>query len=113
MGIRQLEKSLAAELCYEAVVRAVEDYLDDCEAAGRILPAHENLIGPILRTGFSPPGLIGIQGFVYEEGRSNPQSHPQDAEVQPHLPDADRLIEKIMAPYPVSRLRKANQRSAR
>ena len=113
MGIRGLEHSLAAELCYEAVVGASQNYLDDCREADRVLPASEYLIGPILHTGFYPPGLLGIQAFIDRESRAIPRAVQADVGLAERLPDLDRLIEAIMAPYPVSRLRKAGQRAMR
>jgi len=115
LGLRKLENQLAAELCYDAVVRAVEDYLGDCRSAGRLLDAHEHLVGPILRTGFYPQGLHGIQLFIRQDSLGQERVSTADGpELKGNLTllRADALIERIMAPYPVRRLKRANLRAA-
>ena len=67
MGIRSIEKQLAAELCFEAVVEAVNDYLDECRQARRYLPPHDHLVIPIIRAGFYTQGLFKIGHFIFRE----------------------------------------------
>ncbi len=112
MSIRSIEKQLAAELCFEAVVEAVNDYLDECRQAGRYLPPHEHLVMPIIRAGFYHPGLLGVKHFISREemiaraeGRDGTGEGRKLA-----LPDADPLIEAIMYPYPIVRLKTATHR---
>ncbi len=112
MGIRSIEKQLAAELCFEAVVEAVNDYLDECGQSGRYLPPHEHLVMPIIRGGFYPQGLFKITHFISREEKAA-RAERRDGtgkgrEVD--LPDADSLIETIMRPYPIVRLRTATHR---
>ncbi len=105
MGIRSIEKRLAAELCFEAVVEAVNDYLDECSQAGRYLPPHEHLVMPIIRAGFYPPGLLSIKHFISRE-----KKEAQGEGRKLDLPSADSLIEAIMYPYPIVRLKTARHR---
>jgi hypothetical protein len=112
MGIRSVEKRLAAELCFEAVVQAVNDYLDECRRAGRYLPPHEHLVTPIIRAGFYPPGLLSVRDVIFREemiARAEAKDGPDGQGL--HLPDADSLIEAIMYPFPVARLRTATHRA--
>ena len=112
MSIRSIEKQLAAELCFEAVVEAVNDYLDECRQAGRYLPPHEHLVMPIIRAGFYPPGLLSIKHFISRE-REEAQAEGRDGTREGRklaLPDADSLIEAIMYPYPIVRLKTATHR---
>ena len=112
MGIRSIEKQLAAELCFEAVVEAVNDYLDECRQAGRYLPPHEHLVMPIIRAGFYPQGLFKITHFISRE-KMEARAEGRDGTGEGRkldLPDADSLIEAIMYPYPIVRLRTARHR---
>ncbi len=112
MGIRSIEKQLAAELCFEAVVEAVNDYLDACRQAGRYLPPHEHLVMPIIRAGFYPSGLLSIKHFISRE-KMEAQAERRDGTgevMKLDLPDADSLIEAIMYPYPIVRLKTATHR---
>ncbi len=112
MGIRSIEKQLAAELCFEAVVEAVNDYLDECTQAGRYLPPHEHLVMPIIRAGFYPPGLLSIKHFISREEKAA-RAERKDATGKGRklgFPSADSLIEAIMYPYPTARLRTARHR---
>ena len=112
MGIRSIEKQLAAELCFEAVVEAVNDYLDECGQAGRYLPPHEHLVMPIIRAGFYPQGLLSIKHFISRE-KIEAQAERRDgtgAGRKLDFPSADSLIETIMHPYPLVRLRSASHR---
>ena len=112
MGIRSVEKQLAAELCFEAVVEAVNEYLDECGQAGRYLPAHEHLVMPIIRAGFYPQGLFKIGHFILREEmiarveRKNATDKGRELD----FASADSLIETIMYPYPTARLRTATHR---
>ena len=112
MGIRSIEKQLAAELCFEAVVEAVNDYLDECGQAGRYLPPHDHLVMPIIRAGFYPQGLFKITHFIFREEmaaraeRRNATGKGRKLD----FPSADSLIEEIMYPYPIVRLRTARHR---
>ena len=112
MGIRSIEKQLAAELCFEAVVKAVNDYLDECGQAGRYLPPYEHLVMPIIRAGFYPQGLFKITHFISREEmaarteRRNATGEGREL----YFPSADSLIEEIMYPYPTARLRTATHR---
>ncbi len=114
MSIRSIEKQLAAELCFEAVVEAVNDYLVECSQAGRYLPPHEHLVMPIIRAGFYPQGLFKITHFISREemiarveGRDGTG---KGRELD--FPSADSLIEMIMYPFPIVRLRAATRRAA-
>lgn len=112
MGIRSIEKQMAAELCFEAVVEAVNDYLDDCRRASRYLPPHEHLVIPIIRAGFYPPGVLDVKHFIFREEmiaraeRKNATGKGRELD----FPSADSLIEEIMYPYPIVRLRTARHR---
>ncbi len=112
MGIRSIEKQMAAELCFEAVVEAVNDYLDDCRRASRYLPPHEHLVIPIIRAGFYPPGVLDVKHFIFREEmiarveRKNATGKGRELD----FPSADSLIEEIMRPYPIVRLRTARHR---
>ena len=112
MGIRSIEKQLAAELCFEAVVEAVNDYLDECGQAGRYLPSHDHLVMPIIRAGFYPQGLSKITQFIFREERAAraERSDATGKERKLDFPSADSLIEEIMYPYPIVRLRTARHR---
>ena len=114
MGIRSVEKRLAAELCFEAVVKAVNDYLDECRQAGRSLPPYEHLVTPIIRAGYFPPGLLSINHFIFRErmiARAQRRGGTGEGK-ELDLPGADSLIEAIMHPYPTNRLRTAVRRAA-
>ncbi len=112
MGIRSIEKQLAAELCFEAVVEAVNNYLDECRLAGRYLRPHEHLVMPIIRAGFYPPGLLSIKHFISREEmiarveKKNATGEGRELD----FPSSDSLIEEIMRPYPIVRLRTARHR---
>ncbi len=112
MGIRSVEKQLAAELCFEAVVEAVNDYLDECTQVGRLLPPHEHLVIPIIRAGFYPPGLLSIKHFISREEEAARAERRDGTSIgtKLDLPSADSLIEAIMHPYPTARLRTARHR---
>jgi hypothetical protein len=111
MGIRSIEKRLAAELCFEAMVEAVNDYLDECRRAGRYLPPHEHLITPKVRAGFYPQGLLSIKHFISrEEVTARAERRDGTGEGRLHLPGADSLIEAVMYPFPIVRLRAATHR---
>ena len=114
MGIRSVEKRLAAELCFEAVVEAVNDYLDECRQAGRYLPPHEHLVLPIIRAGFYPPGLLDVKHFIFREEKAARAARKDATGKGEELgfPSADSLIEAIMHPYPTNRLRTAVRRAA-
>jgi hypothetical protein len=112
MGIRSIEKQLAAELCFEAVVEAVNDYLDECRLAGRYLPPHERLVMPIIHAGFYPPGLLVVKHFIRRE-EMIARAEMRDGTGKGReldITSADSLIEAIMHPYPTSRLRTARHR---
>ncbi len=107
-----MEKQLAAELGFEAVVEAVNDYLDACRQAGRYLPPHDHLVMPIIRAGFYPQGLLSIKHFISRE-KQEAQAEGRDGigvVRKLDLPDADSLIEAIMYPYPIVRLKTATHR---
>ncbi len=112
MGIRSIEKQLAAELCFEAVVEVVSDYLDECRQIGRYLSPHEHLVMPIIRAGFYPQGLFKITHFIFREEmiarveKKNATGKGRGLD----FPSADPLIEEIMRPYPIVRLRTARHR---
>ena len=112
MGIRSIEKQLAAELCFEAVVEAVNDYLDECGQAGRYLPPHDHLVMPIIRAGFYPQGLFKITHFIFrEEMAARAEGRDGTGKGRElYFPSADSLIETIMYPYPTVRLRTARHR---
>jgi len=112
MGIRSIEKQLAAELCFEAVVEAVNDYLDQCGQAGRYLPPHEHLVMPIIRAGFYPQGLFKITHFISREEKAAwaERRNATGKRRKLDFPSADSLIEEIMYPYPIVRLRTARHR---
>ncbi len=112
MGIRSIEKQLAAELCFEAVVEAVNDYLDGCRQAGRYLPPHDHLVMPIISAGFYPQGLFKITHFISREEKAAWAERRSAAGKGRKLdfPSADSLIEEIMYPYPILRLRTARHR---
>ena len=112
MGIRSIEKQLAAELCFEAVVEAVNDYLDEGRLAGRYLPPHEHLVMPIIRAGFYPQGLFKITHFIFREEKAAraEMSDTTGKGRKLDFPCADSLIEEIMYPYPIVRLRTARHR---
>ncbi len=112
MSIRSIEKQLAAELCFEAVVEAVNDYLDACRQAGRYLPPHEHLVMPIIRAGFYPQGLFKITHIISREEKAA-RAETSDGIGKGRklgFPSADSLIEEIMYPYPIVRLRTARHR---
>ena len=113
MGLRGLERTLAAELCYEAVVRAVSEYLDECRAARRVLPALEYLIVPIIRQGCWPPRIMSTQEFIDRAVTEARAEAGVDLSIEVILPDVDRFVEAIMEPYPIGRLRTAALRKAR
>jgi len=113
MGLRGVEKALAAELCYEAVVRAVSEYLDECRAARRVLPALEYLIVPVIRQGYWPPKIMSAQQFIDRAVTEARARARVGVKIELILPDVDRFVEAIMAPYPISRLRTAALRKAR
>ncbi len=112
MSIRSIEKRLAAELCFEAVVEAVNDYLDECRQAGRYLPPHEHLVMPIIRSGFYPQGLFKITQFISleEKAAGAKRSDATGKGSKLDFPSADSLIETIMHPYPIVRLKTARHR---
>ena len=113
MGLRGVEKALAAELCYEAVVRAVSEYLDECRAARRVLPALEYLIVPLIRQGYWPPKIMSAQQFIDRRVTEARAEAGVDVRIEVILPDVDSFVEAIMAPYPIDRLRTAALRRAR
>ena len=113
MGLRGVEKALAAELCYEVVVSAVSDYLDECRAARRKLPVLDYLIVPIIRQGCWPPRIMSAQQFIDQAVTEARAEAGADANIELSLPDVNRFVEAIMAPYPVGRLRTAALRSGR
>lgn len=107
MGIRYLERRLAPELCYEAVARAVHEYLEECREAGELLHPFEHLMVPIIRAGFYPRGLHSVKHFIYrheEMVRAEVRCAGEEQKELP-LPGEDELIEQIMRPYPTTRLR--------
>lgn len=110
MGIRSIERRLAPELCYEAVVEAVHEYLGKSRDAGRLLPPHEHLVVPIIRAGYYPPGLLGVGDFI---SRQEPSVRRAAEEGEITWVDEDSLIEEIMAPYPTARLRARRHREAK
>jgi len=107
VGLRWIEKRLAAELCFEAVEQTVEDYLIESRAAGERLPPRWNLVRRIAATGYLPPGLFTVIDLM-ERYRASTTADAVASNGEPGglvLPDADYLIEGIMAPYPIRRLR--------
>lgn len=107
MGIRWLEKRLAAEMCFEAVESAVEEYLRDSRKVGKPLPVFRYLERRMAETGFHPPGLFNAVVLV-ERGTKRAHEDAERADkrpIEPILPNADYLIEGIMAPYPFRELR--------
>jgi hypothetical protein len=114
MGIRSIERQLAAELCYEAVTKAVRDYLDESRDAGRYLYYYDNLVVPIIRAGYYPPGLLGVKEFIFREEevlRADERLAREEGR-QIRFVDEGTLIEEIMKPYPTARLRARRQREA-
>jgi hypothetical protein len=114
MGLRSIERHLAAELCYEAVTRAVRDYLQESRKAGRYLYYYENLVVPIIRAGFYPPGLLDVKYFISQQEevvRAEARLGLEEGG-QVRLVDEGILIEEIMRPYPTVRLRARRQREA-
>ena len=106
MGIRYVERRLAPELCYEAVARAVHEYLEECRQAGELLHPFEHLMFPIIRAGFYPRGLHSVKHFIYrheEMARAEAQRAGEEQR-ELRLPGEDELIEQIMRPYPTMRL---------
>src|SRR5438093_9015490 len=112
MGIRGIERRLAAELCYEAVAEAVDDYLAESRQAGRLLWPHEHLVVPIIRAGYCPAGLLGVNDFIFrhQEVARAERKHMGEEAKELSLPDAGELIEWIMWPYPTARLRARQRR---
>jgi hypothetical protein len=114
MGLRSIERHLAAELCYEAVTNAVRDYLEESRKAGRYLYYYENLVVPIIRAGFYPPGLLDVKHFIFrqEEVLHVEKKFANEEGAQIRLVAEGILIEEIMSPYPTHRLRARLQREA-
>src|ERR1700674_5752674 len=107
MGPRSIERLLAPELCYEAVTRVVHEYLEESREAGRYLNYYENLVVPIIRAGYHPPGLPNVDDFICRQGevlRAEKKFANEEGR-QACLVDAGVLIEEIMSPYPTARLR--------
>ncbi len=113
MGIRYVERRLAPELCYEAVARAVHEYLKECREAGELLHPFEHLMFPIIRAGFYPRGLHSVKHFIYrhEEMARVEARRTGEEQREIRLPGEDQLIEEIMRPYPTSRLRAYGRRA--
>jgi len=109
MGIRWVERRLAPELCYEAVAQAVHEYLEECREAGELLSPFDHLVAPIIRAGFYPPGLhcgkALVDRYRYGEVARTEARCGGEEQGDIHLPDEAELIEEIMRPYPVRRLR--------
>src|SRR5438552_13248846 len=114
MGIRGIERRLAAELCYEAVAEAVHDYLEESRESGRLLWPHEHLVLPIIRAGYYPPGLLGVKDFIFrhQDVARAERKHVGEEAGELSLPDEGELIEEIMWPYPTARLRARWRREA-
>jgi hypothetical protein len=114
MGLRSIERQLAAELCYEAVTRAVRDYLDESRKAGRYLYYYDNLVVPIIRAGYYPPGLLNVGDFIFrqEDVLRAEVKFASETGAQIRLVAEGILIEEIMSPYPTARLRARRQREA-
>jgi len=115
MGIRGIERRLAAELCYEAVAEAVHDYLEESRQAGRLLWPHEHLVVPIIRAGYYPPGLLDVKDFIYrhQDVARAERKHMGEEAGELSVPDEGSLIEEIMWPYPTARLRARRRRESR
>ena len=113
MGIRSIERRLAAELCYEVVVQAVRDYLAESRRAGRLADPFEHLVVPIIRAGFYPPGLLSVKHLIIrrEEGITGVESGEGSKNGAIYLPEDDFLIEAIMGLYSTM-LRAAARRAA-
>jgi hypothetical protein len=114
MGLRSIERHLAPELCYEAVTRAVRDYLDESREAGRYLYYYDNLVVPIKRAGYQPPGLLNVGDFIFrqEEVLRAEVKFASETGAKIRLVAEGILIEEIMSPYPTHRLRARLQREA-
>jgi hypothetical protein len=112
MGIRAVERRLAAELCYEAVAEAVHEYLEESRHVGRLLWPHEHLVVPIIRAGYHPPGLLGVDDFIFRHQMISraERKHAVAEARELSLPDEGELIEWIMWPYPTARLRARQRR---
>ena len=107
MGIRWVERQLAAELCFQAVEGVVEEYLRESREAGEPLPAFSYLQLRISATGFHPPGMWNAVSLV-ENGTKWARERAERTGRRPDgpiLPDAHSLIEGIMTPYPFRELR--------
>jgi hypothetical protein len=124
MGLRNLERRLAMEVCYQVVADVVDEYLRQSREAGRLLNPIQHLKMPILKAGFQPPGLHeAAQGLALRQPRRRARltkdfkyeiTPPEgDGEKPLRLPDADELIERIFSPYLVGRLRTHRERRAR
>src|SRR5450759_1710047 len=114
MGLRSIERHLAPELCYEAVTTAVRDYLQESRKAGRYLYYYDNLVVPIKRAGYQPPGLLNVGDFIFRQEEvlcAEARLANEDGE-QIRLVAEGILIEEIMWPYPTPRLRARLQREA-
>ena len=114
MGLRSIERHLAPELCYEAVTTAVRDYLQESRKAGRYLYYYDNLVVPIKRAGYQPPGLLNVGDFIFrlEEVLSAEKKLASEEGRQIRLVNEGTLIEEIMKPYPTARLCARRQREA-
>jgi hypothetical protein len=114
MGLRSIERHLAAELCYEAVTRVVRDYLEESRKAGYYPYYYDNLVVPIKRAGYHPPGLLNVRDFIagqQEVLRAETRLANEEGR-QIRLIDEGTLIEEIMKPYPTARLRARRYREA-
>src|SRR5207237_5213375 len=98
MGLRGVEKALAAELCYEAVVRAVSEYLDECRAARRVLPALEYLIVPLIRQGYWPPKIMSAQQFIDRRVTEARAEAGVDVRLEVIVPDVDSFCSGFSHP---------------
>jgi hypothetical protein len=114
MGLRSIERHLAPELCYEAVTTAVRDYLQESRNAGRYLYYYDNLVVPIIRAGYYPPGLLNVGDFIFrqEEVLRAEVKFASETGAQIRLVAEGILVEEIMSPYPTHRLRARLQREA-
>jgi hypothetical protein len=114
MGLRSIERYLAPELCYEAVTRAVRDYLQESRKVGHYLYYYDNLVVPIIRAGYYPPGLLNDGDFIFrqEEVLRAEVKFANETGAQIRLVAEGILIEEIMSPYPTHRLRARLQREA-
>ena len=114
MGIAYVERRLAPELCYEACAQAVDEYLEECREAGEILPPFDHLMVPIIRADFYPPGLYRVERLLRRYRHQQlPLTEAPDGdqdEARLRLPNGDELIEELMHPYPVRRLRAHSRR---